>query len=222
MTILTPVLEALGDLFERVFTGIFDTVSKIIGNVIGVIEGIVDFIRSVFTGDWEGAWQAIVDIFDNIISGIAEIFKWPINALIDGINWFIDGINSIEIPDWVPIVGGFSFGIPNIPRLKVGMDYVPSDDFPAYLHEGEAVLTKQENAMYRQLGGLQGMYAMLNNAPVSNMSVDIDYERLGREYAKAMDGVALNMDGQPVGEIVTPYADKNMGSTIDLKKRGAL
>ena len=66
------------------------------------------------------------------------------------------------------------------------------------------------------------MYAMLNNAPVSNMSVDIDYERLGREYAKAMDGVALNMDGQPVGEIVTPYADKNMGSTIDLKKRGAL
>ena len=55
-----------------------------------------------------------------------------------------------------------------------------------------------------------------------NMSVDIDYERLGREYAKAMDGVALNMDGQPVGEIVTPYEDKNMGSTIDLKKRGAL
>jgi len=41
-------------------------------------------------------------------------------------------------------------GIPQIPKLKVGMDYVPEDDFPALLHEGEAVLTKEENKEYRQ------------------------------------------------------------------------
>lgn len=82
--------------------------------------------------------------------------------MIDIINGLIDGINGIQVPDFIPIFGGMSANIPNIPRLKVGMDYIPSDYFPAYLDEGEAVLTKQENAMYRQLGGLQGMFALQN------------------------------------------------------------
>lgn len=42
------------------------------------------------------------------------------------------------------------FRISEIPRLKVGLDYVPVDDYPAILHEGEAVLTKEENAEYRR------------------------------------------------------------------------
>lgn len=36
-----------------------------------------------------------------------------------------------------------------IPKHKAGLDYVPYDDYLAYLHEGEKVLTKQEAAEYR-------------------------------------------------------------------------
>ena len=59
-------------------------------------------------------------MFDNIVSGIANIFKWPINAMIDGINAFIRGINRIKIPSWVPAVGGKGFNIGQIPRLAKG------------------------------------------------------------------------------------------------------
>lgn len=44
--------------------------------------------------------------------------------MIDLINGFIDGLNKIKIPDWVPGFGGMSFNIPRIPRLRIGMDYV--------------------------------------------------------------------------------------------------
>ena len=67
------------------------------------------------------------------------------------------------------------------------MDYVPSDFFPAYLDEGEAVLTKQENAIYRQLGGLQGMYNLSQNAGDTPV---IDYEKL----AAVMLGIFENED----------------------------
>ena len=46
----------------------------------------------------------------------------------------------------MPVIGGqkFGFNIPNIPKLRVGMEYVPYDDFPAVLHRGEKVLTAAE------------------------------------------------------------------------------
>ena len=59
-------------------------------------------------------------IFDNIIGGIANIFKKPINFIIDGINKFLRGINGIKIPNWVPVVGGKGFSVPTIPRLAKG------------------------------------------------------------------------------------------------------
>lgn len=210
---LIPIIEGIGGIFKNAFGNALDTVKEVIGNITNIFKGIVDFIKCVFKGDWEGAWNAIVDIFDNIISGIANIFKMPINWIIDGINGFIDGINSIQIPDWVPLVGGAGFNIPKIPRLKVGMDYVPSDFYPAYLDEGEAVLTKQENAMYRQLGGLQGMFSMANNidTPQPVEIPEIDYRRIGIETAKALEGFGVYMDSKTVGKVVAKPVNDELG-----------
>ncbi len=212
--LLIPIIESLGGIFKNSFSNVMQTVKEVIGNLTNIFKGIVDFIKCVFKGDWEGAWKAIVSIFDNIISGIANIFKIPINWVIDGINSFIDGINSIDIPDWVPVVGGNGFNIPKIPRLKVGMDYVPSDFYPAYLDEGEAVLTKQENAMYRQLGGLQGMYALScnnqNDTPQLEVP-EIDYERMGAETAKALEGMGIYMDTKTVGKVVAKPVNDELG-----------
>lgn len=210
---LIPIIEGIGGIFKNAFGNALDTVKEVIGNITNIFKGIVDFIKCVFKGDWEGAWNAIVDIFDNIISGIANIFKIPINWIIDGINGFIDGINSMKIPDWVPVVGGAGFNIPNIPRLKVGMDYVPSDFYPAYLDEGEAVLTKQENAMYRQLGGLQGMFSMANNidTPQTVEIPEIDYNRIGAETAKALEGFGVYMDSKTVGKVVAKPVNDELG-----------
>lgn len=210
---LIPIIEGIGGIFKNAFGNALSTVKEVIGNITNIFKGIVDFIKCVFKGDWEGAWNAIVDIFDNIISGIANIFKIPINWIIDGINGFIDGINSVKIPDWVPVVGGMGFNIPNIPRLKVGMDYVPSDFYPAYLDEGEAVLTKQENAMYRQLGGLQGMFSMANNidTPQPVEIPEIDYKRIGTETAKALEGFGVYMDSKTVGKVVAKPVNDELG-----------
>lgn len=222
--IVKNVIPILGDLmaeFEKVFESIAGFVTDKIERVQEIIESLVDFIKNVFSGNWEAAWQNIVDIFTNIFDGIADFFKAPINAIVDGWNSLADEIGVFEIPEWVPFVGGGEFSLPYLPRLKVGMDYVPSDFYPAYLDEGEAVLTKQENAMYRQLGGLQGMYSMINATP-SDMTIGIDSEAIGREIAAMINGSKVILDGKEVGVMMTPYIDQNSGTTISLKRRGAL
>ncbi len=126
-TIFGPVLGA-------VLNSFFATVQNIWNAVLQILNGVIDFVQGVFTGNWEQAWNGVVQIFGGIFNGIVALAKAPINAVIglingaiNAINGMINGINSIQfdIPDWVPGLGGKIFkvnigNIPNIPYLAKG------------------------------------------------------------------------------------------------------
>ena len=129
--VISPIVNFLVEHLQPVFSAVFSVISGIVqifGNTIGTVieavtgifKGIIDFITGVFSGNWEKAWQGISDVFKNIVDGLWGIIKTPLNWIIDGINGLIGGINSIKIPDWVPLVGGASFNIPKIPKLEKG------------------------------------------------------------------------------------------------------
>ena len=165
---IKPLQDYLGFLkedFERIFKTVAEFVIEQVNRIIDIFKNIIDFIKNVFTGNWSGAWENVKNIFGGIWDGLVNSFKFGINFIIDGINNFIRGLNRIEIPDWVPLIGGMGINLPEIPRLKVGMDYVPSDDFPAFLHRGEAVLTSGDADVWRGLGGVSGIERILSIQP---------------------------------------------------------
>jgi phage-related minor tail protein len=120
LTILSPALEFIAGIFTSVLGGAIQGIAPIVESNTQVFSGLIDFITNVFSGNWSAAWDGIVSIFDGIISGIVSIFKLPINAIIEGINFFLGGLNKISIPDWVPGVGGMGINIPLIPMLADG------------------------------------------------------------------------------------------------------
>lgn len=155
LQVILPPLTAAIDFFASVLStkiqtafGIVQPIFDLIGNqfnmIKNIISNLIDFIKNVFTGNWKAAWQNVVNIFKSIMSGIANIIKAPINAIIGGINGFIKGLNKIKIPNWVPVVGGKGINIPLIPKLATGTNYVP-EDMLAMIHEGEAVVPKKFN-----------------------------------------------------------------------------
>lgn len=128
---IAPIASFLLDILSPAWTMVSSTVIGTVGSIVAAISdiaasiftifgGIIDFITGIFTGNWEKAWNGVVDIFKGIIDGIVGIFKLPINLIIDGMNGFISGLNKIQIPDWVPAVGGMGFNIPPIPKLAEG------------------------------------------------------------------------------------------------------
>lgn len=148
----TDWTENLGALGE-ILNSFFDTVSGIWNGIKQAFTGIIDFIAGVFTGDWERAWQGVVDIFGGIFETLSSIAKAPFNAVIGLINAMLEGITSaingvinllnsisIEIPDWVPIIGGNTLGFsipqltaPKIPGLAQGGVIPPNQPFLAML-----------------------------------------------------------------------------------------
>jgi hypothetical protein len=98
-----------------------------------------------FVGFFSGAIESIGSFFSDVFDGIGQAFKGYINfwiGLVEGfINFFITGINGIlsainsikfTAPDWVPFIGGKSWGanIPmvgkvNLPRLAEGGMVMP-------------------------------------------------------------------------------------------------
>lgn len=97
-----------------------DYMGPIINSLEVVFLGLTSFISGVFSNNWRRAWFGVRQIFEGIVSGLRNIFKAPLNFMIDGINKFLSGIGKIKIPDWVPGVGGKGFSIPKIPRLAKG------------------------------------------------------------------------------------------------------
>lgn len=120
LELLAPALQFIAQIFTSVLGTAIQGIAPIVQSITQIFQGLIDFITNVFSGNWSAAWQGIVSIFSGIVSGIAAIFKAPINAIISGINTFLNGLNSIKIPDWVPGVGGMGFNIPNIPMLATG------------------------------------------------------------------------------------------------------
>ena len=121
------------------FTG---NAEQLIENVKMIFSGLLTFIDGVFSGDmskvFEGLRMMVTGLFNSILTIAGSLF----NALIQGINWLIEKINSIQftIPEWVPGIGGKSvgFNLPygrewKIPQLATGAVIPPNREFMAIL-----------------------------------------------------------------------------------------
>lgn len=110
MPVISPILEAVG----KIFINLFGTIADVIGNILDILGGLIDFVVGVLTGDWEKAWNGIVDIFKGIFNGIANVAELVINTVIDIINGLIGGVNNITDKVGIP-------AIPEIQRLEIPM-----------------------------------------------------------------------------------------------------
>ena len=143
------------------------TIKSVWDNVMRIFNGVIDFIRGVFTGDWDRAWKGVQNIFKGYFGQFAAIAKIPlngvialINGVIGGINRMVDSLNSIsfDIPDWVPELGGRSFGlnlshVGKVPYLAKG----------GILSQGSAIVGEAGAELLTMSGGRAIVQPRTNN-----------------------------------------------------------
>lgn len=206
-----PVMETLGqlrDTFKQVFFESIvpvlqqagETIKGIVQAVTNVFKGLCEFIAGVFTGNWKRAWDGVKSIFQSAWDGVVGAVKNAWQGVIGAINAGIDMLNKI------PFVN-----LPKIPvsSLRVGLDYVPSDDFPALLHRGEAVLTSAEASAWRSGQGRGGGLS------------DGDCRSIAKYMAAELRNlqIPVYLDGRAVGKSVEPYVSTAQASRVESMQR---
>lgn len=116
--VVKPVFDAVGRAFSAVWNNVIRPVANFIGDAIENVGNTVSDVFGGIAGFVKSAFQAVLGVV-----------RTPMNAIIDLVNSAISGLNSLSvtIPDWVPIVGGQTWGLslPSIPRLARGATILP-------------------------------------------------------------------------------------------------
>lgn len=114
------VLPVLGVVLSAVFGSLLEAARPVIDGVLTALGGLMDFITGVFTLNFDQAIGGIGDMFKGVFGALVGYVKAPLNTIIGMVNKVFAGIGNIQIPDWVPGIGGKSFSLPQIPMLYTG------------------------------------------------------------------------------------------------------
>ena len=220
-TALKPAFEAIGSFLETVLLPIFDAVftygiMPVVDTAFQTIidlwdnslkpmfQGVIDFIGGVFTGDWSRAWQGVSDIFGGIWEGLKTIAKTPLNAIINMVNTLIGGLNKLQLPEWIPGIGGKGINIPKIPTLWKGSNYTLGG-LTLVGEQGPELVNMPRGASVTPSHKTE---QLLNTTNATPQQVSIVVQTM--------------LDGKVLAETVTPYTDIVSGNRLNLSKRGVL
>lgn len=193
------VMEKLGEVFGKLANFAADSLINFMNwmsengeTVLAIFEGILAAIERIlmaFSGHYElntsvrVSTQIVNETGSQMAGALTQSFMGPdspAGAVGQDIGSFLS---------W--IFGG------NVVGRAVGMDYVPYDDYLARLHEGEAVLTKSEATAWRR-----GEGQAKDDSGLAGM--------IAQAVRDGLAGMAINMDGQSVGNVVTQQVSRNI------------
>lgn len=148
-------------------------VKGVIDNVLSLLDGLLEFLAGVFTGNWEQIWHGLVKSVSSIFGGVVEVVKPIINLLIGMINKFISGLNKIQVPDFVPVIGGKGINIPEIPKLYTGTSNWPGGLAEIHDRGGEIVDLPRGSRVIPHDKSVSEAYRMGRSDGTSSLTVNI-------------------------------------------------
>lgn len=193
IAILNPVIKIFQWLWDKIL-------EPIVGFILDVFVVAIEILGTAFkavVADIEKTLKGLWDIVKWIVNGIIDMAEGLVNGIITGLNFLIIGINTIsfDVPDWVPEIGGKTFGFDlnyiekiSLPRLETGTNEVPYEGI-YHLHQGEAVVPKKYNPALgngtdEEVGQkLDTLISLMNNMSFTNV-VNVGNKTLYKEQQR--------------------------------------
>lgn len=178
-----------------------------------IFDGIIDFVRGVFTGDWERAWEGVKQIFSGVFGALEAIALAPINGIIgllnmaiNAVNKVIEGFNSIgiDLPEWL---GGGSWS-PNIPLIS-NIAYLATGGI---LADGTSVVGEAGPEILTVSGG-KAVVQPLSGSSTAGKGISEVVDLLGTylPYLANGQGVVVLDSGEIVG-VLAPRINNELGT----------
>lgn len=235
VNLATALIKCTPKLLEAAIT----IVSELGRLMLSSVASLLSFIPRIFTEivnefrnmDWGSIGSNIIEGIKSGITGAAgRLVDSAKNAAKSALNG-MKSLLGIHSPSRVcrDVIGKNM-----IAGINVGME----EETPELEKQSETTAQQAVNSMKKVsasefVGSMQQKAYQIQNDAAERQAVvwndvysgnsaekseEIDYERMGEEMSKAMDGMTVNIDGQPAGKIVAPYVSKEIANDIRRKK----
>lgn len=123
--VTTTIWNSIKTIISTVINTMKTVISTGLKTIKSVFVSVLTSIKSTVTTIFNSIWGVIKGVINSILGGIEGM----VNGVISGFNAMIGAMNKLkfDVPDWVPEIGGqtFGFSIPslskvNLPRLAEG------------------------------------------------------------------------------------------------------
>lgn len=119
-------------------SNVWNIIVQIPDTVKGIVSDMLQAGEDIFNSLWDGI-KSVGDSIVSWVEGFADTVLSFVNGIIDGFKSVVSGANDAKTA--ARSVDGSHAN---------GLDYVPYNGYVAELHEGERVLTKQQNKEYNE------------------------------------------------------------------------
>lgn len=237
------VIQPVAKFFSGMWDGLKNGAKNAWEGIKSVFSSIVGWFKDKFSQAWtavKNVFSAGGKIFSGIKEGIASTFKTVVNGIIGGINKVIAvpfnainkmlnkirNISFLNISPFKNLWKENPLSVPQIPKLKVGTDFVPYDNMPAILHKGEQVVPAKYNPTENNQYMRNAMFDALTDFTNIRSQGNSEIKTLTNLMNKYMPQIVANMgqnivldDNTLVGKI-TPKIDASLGNLATRRKRG--
>lgn len=162
--------------------------------ILALVQGLIEALPELIIAAGE-AVKALVQGFEEKAGDIVNIGKNAVENIKRGISSAWESLKAWFKGIWDSLFGnlhvnvGVSGSDDDTTHARTGLWRVPYDDFPAILHQGEAVLTAQQADKWRTSRGSGGGGGVVVNVYAQTLSEDeVDYliSRVNREFGEAI------------------------------------
>ena len=227
------LVDTFGPVISDIFNIVWNTIMEVVGNIIDIVKdvmsifnGLIEFLANVFTGQWEDALNNLVDIGKDAFRLLVDVIRVPVNiiigilntiarAFVEVVNWIVRAINKIhvEIPSWVPFVGGKSIGFHLSEVQYTGIPYMANGGVvasPTLAMIGEYAGASQNPEIVTPQNILR------ETIDASNSNVVSALYQMCQEVIKAIDDVDMSVS---IGDDVIAQSTKR-GNDAYKKRTG--
>ena len=131
------------------------------------VGGIIIALKN-FADHWREVWDTIKQVVSNVWNTITGVIRAGVNLIISLVNTLIGALNRlprINIPSWIPGIGGQTWGLPQIgeiPYLQKGTTSFQGG--PAVVGEaGPELVSLPRGASVTPMGGMQRILIYLDS-----------------------------------------------------------
>lgn len=185
--------ERASDAGKGFFDNIVAALKDLPSRMSEIGKHIVDGIWTGISGGWDWLTGQVKKLADSLFQGAKDAleihspskkFKWLGEMCVEGMDAPLADYNPYE-------------------TLQESMD---AGVIRPELFAAGATITQPGDAVRNTAGALTGGAA---SSTVSGEN--IDYEQMGAVFRQSVDGMTVSMDGRPVGKVVAPYVNDEIG-----------